>query len=283
LGGLFNINNKNVKYVQAGGLFNITGGNMQGLQLGGLNNTVLDSLSGLQVAGIYNHVSGSVKGLQIAGISNSSKRDVVGVQVAGIGNVANKRMDGLQVGGIFNYAKKLRGVQVGLINIADTSEGYSIGLLNIILKGYHKLAITTNEVTSLNAAFKTGNKKLYSMLMAGYNQENNVKAYTFGYGIGSELKFHKYLSINPELSAQYVYLGDIFNVNILSRFNLDLHINAGKHFSIFGGPSFNAFYKEQKIAVPGYKFMLPKESTNTFNLGSATQGWIGWSAGISFF
>jgi hypothetical protein len=299
VGGLFNINKRNVKYVQVAGLLNINGESMYGAQVAGINNTVLGSvngvqtagvsnivrgqLNGVQVAGIYNHVSNTVKGIQVAGISNFAKEQVNGMQVSGIGNIAYRHMNGVQIGGIFNYAKRLRGVQIGLINIADTSEGYSIGLLNIILKGYHKLAITSNELTNVNASFKTGNKKLYSILMAGYNYGNDARIYSFGYGIGNEIKLHNLLSINPELSAQYLYRGNIFDLSLLGKFNLDLHVNFGKHFSIFGGPSFNAYYTDPQIAVPGYKSALPKEGYKTFKLASQTHGWIGWNAGVSFF
>jgi hypothetical protein len=299
VGGLFNINKRNVKYAQVAGLLNINGESMFGAQVAGLNNTVLGGvngvhaagisnivrgqLNGVQVAGIYNHVSNTVKGIQVAGISNFAKEKVNGMQISGIGNIAYRQMNGIQVGGIFNYAKRLRGVQIGLINIADTSEGYSIGLLNIILKGYHKLAITSNELMNVNASFKTGNKKLYSILMAGYNHGNDAKIYSFGYGIGNEVKLNNHLSINPELSAQYLYRGNIFDLNLLGKFNLDLHLNFGKHFSIFGGPSFNAYYTNQQIAVPGYKSDLPKEGFKTFKVTSQTEGWIGWNIGVSFF
>ena len=56
IGGLFNIDKKNVQYVQVGGLFNMVGGYVSGVQIGGLSNTVLDSLSGFQVGGITNFV-----------------------------------------------------------------------------------------------------------------------------------------------------------------------------------------------------------------------------------
>ena len=48
-------------------------------------------------------------------------------------------MNGLQLSAGVNYTRKLKGVQIGIVNIADTSEGYSIGLINIVRKGYHKL------------------------------------------------------------------------------------------------------------------------------------------------
>ncbi len=70
-----------------------------------------------------------------------------------IGNFANRELNGVQLSTIFNYAKKLRGLQIGLINVSDTSAGYSIGLINIVFKGYHKIALSTNEVFKFNAAF----------------------------------------------------------------------------------------------------------------------------------
>ncbi len=142
---------------------------MTGVQIGGLNNTVLDSVKGFQLGGLYNHVSGNMKGVQMAGMVNFTKLKTKGWQLAGV----------------FNYTKKLNGLQFGLINIADSSDGYSIGLINIIFKGYHKLALYANEVTPFNAAFKTGNHKLYSILLAGA-KTGDEKAFGFGYGHGIE-------------------------------------------------------------------------------------------------
>src|SRR5690606_29239387 len=62
VGGLFNINKKDVQYFQAAGVFNLTGGRMNGFQVAGVNNTVLDSVSGAQVAGVNNMVKGNFTG-----------------------------------------------------------------------------------------------------------------------------------------------------------------------------------------------------------------------------
>jgi hypothetical protein len=113
VGGLFNINKRNVKYAQVAGLLNINGESMFGAQVAGLNNTVLGGvtgvhaagisnivrgqLNGVQVAGIYNHVSNTVKGIQVAGISNFAKEQVNGMQISGIGNIAYRQMNGMQV------------------------------------------------------------------------------------------------------------------------------------------------------------------------------------------
>ena len=297
IGGLFNINTMYVRGVQVGGIFNVTGyvegvqvggihnyvaANVKGVQVGGISNIVKGSTNGLQVGGIYNHVNSNVKGIQVAGITNYAKATVNGLQVAGIGNVS-KEVNGVQVGGIFNYAKKLRGVQIGLVNFADESTGYSIGLINFVPNGYHKLVVSTNEVFQANVAYKSGNNKLYTIILGGASTGNYSKAYSFGFGLGKEIALAKMFSINPEISSQYVYLGYFKDYNSLNRINLDFHVNFGKHLSIFAGPALSGYYQETKNPFPGYKSDLPKTSSNTFKISNNMVGWIGWNAGISFF
>ncbi len=301
IGGIFNIDKKDVKFFQAAGVFNVVGGEVKGVQIAGVNNTVLDhtqafqaagvnnlvkgNFSGFQVAGVYNHVTDSVKGWQAAGVANFSRRKVSGVQLAGVLNFSNKETKGVQISGVFNYSKRLKGVQFGLINIADTSEGYSIGLINIILKGYHKLSFSTNEVNDFNVAFKTGNAKFYSILLAGASPRENDKAYSFGYGLGSELSLNKAknLSINPELTSEYFYLGTWDYLNLLNKLHLNLNFKINKYVSIFAGPSYAVFISDQPAAVAGYRYPLPSPAYKQHSYSNRVSGWIGWNAGFSFF
>jgi hypothetical protein len=300
LGGLFNIDKKDVTFFQASGLFNIVGGAVTGVQLGGINNTVLDSVrgfqaaginnhvtgsfTGAQVAGIYNHVAKGLDGVQVGGIGNFAGRKVTGTQIAGIVNFANKGIRGSQVSGIINYAKTLHGVQIGLINIADSSDGYSIGLLNVVVNGYHKLSFSTDEYINTNAALKTGTRKLYSMLQAGLNWgSSDNKVYSFGYGLGSEINLGRTFAINPELSSQYLYLGSWDYLNLLNKFRPNLTIKLGKYVSLFGGPVFNVYYTDQSQSITGYKSPTPPSNYPNFDFSSTVKGWIGWNAGINFF
>jgi hypothetical protein len=299
LGGLFNIDKKNVQYVQVAGLVNIVGGNVKGLQVGGINNTVLGAASGLQVSGIsnlvgkqlnglqvggvYNHASGGVNGVQVAGVSNFARKKVSGVQIAGVANISNRDMSGVQIGGVFNYAKRLKGVQIGLINIADTSDGYSIGLINIVLKGYHKLSFSTNELVNVNAAFKTGSHRLYSIIQAGMNRKDSAKIYSFGYGLGSEFRLNNWFSINPELSANYLYLGSWDYVNILNKGALNFNFKLSKHIAVYGGPVLNVYYTQQDVGFNGYQFPIPSSRFKRIDLSNSVDSWIGWNAGINFF
>ncbi|PZR28532.1 MAG: hypothetical protein DI535_06535 [Citrobacter freundii] len=301
IGGLFNIDKKAVQYFQAAGMINVVGGSMKGFQVAGVSNTVLDSVTGMQsagisnlvkgkftgfqVGGVYNHVTDSVRGMQAAGIANFAKRKVSGVQVAGIANVSNKETRGLQIAGLLNYSKRLKGVQIGLINIADTSDGYSIGLINIVLKGYHKLTFFANEMTDVNSAFKTGNSRLYSILMTGIRSDEETKAYTVGYGLGMELSLNKKksLTLNPELYSQYFYLGSLDYSNVMNRLQLNLNVKLGKFVSLFAGPSVSLYFSDQQLQVKGYLKPGAPDGYKNFTVNDRLTGWFGWNAGINFF
>ena len=299
LGSLFNINTWNIQGVQSAGLFNITNGLVNGVQMagwfnivkagltgvqaGGLTNYTGNSVYGIQMAGLYNQAGAGVTGMQAAGICNYAKQTVNGMQLAGIANINNGTITGLQAAGIFNYTKRLKGVQLGLINIADTSEGYSIGLITIVRKGYHKIAISTNEVQNTNLAIKTGNAKLYSILLVGINAGNDEKSFSYGYGIGHEIKAGKRFTINPEITSQYLYLGNWHYSNYLNKLQVLATVKLAPGIALFAGPSFSAYYSEQTEAVKGYKFQVPGDNYHTFKLWNDNiTGWIGWTAGISF-
>jgi len=299
VGGLFNIDRRNAQYFQAAGLFNIVGGNLNGFQAAGLHNHVLGNvhafqaagisnydngnMHGMHVAGIYNHVRDTAGGVQIAGIANYAGKRFSGVQIAGIGNIARGNMNGMQIAGIFNYTKKLNGFQLSLVNIADSSNGFSIGLVNIVKYGMHQVAISTNEVTNTNVDIKTGNKKLYSILHAGYNISNNNKVFSYGYGMGTIVQFNRTLSLQPELKARYLYTGDWDNANILSSLGLNLQVKLAKNIALFAAPVFNLYYTDQTAKVDDYKFPVQPAGFPSVSFSDKVNGWLGFSAGIALF
>lgn len=318
IGGIGNFVKRNAKGWQVGGIFNTTGGRFEGFQLSGFANYAGKEFKGLQGTGNYNVAIGSFKGAQVGGWGNFAKgntsgvqlagnvnvnwKDMVGAQlsgilnfnggnikgaqIAGILNVNGQTTNGVQISSIFNYTKRLRGVQIGLLNIADTSDGYSIGLINIIYKGYHKLSIYANEVLPFNGAFKTGNSKLYSILLAGvsagYDNDTIDKTWSFGYGIGREFSFTRKWGMNTELTTQHFYMGDWNHVNLLSRVNIHAHFKINKFISLFAGPAYSFYYSDQTVKNEGFKIDIAPG--NATRLGSLRwKGWFGFNAGIEFF
>ncbi|MCC7029873.1 MAG: carboxypeptidase-like regulatory domain-containing protein [Chitinophagaceae bacterium] len=104
-----------VNAVEIGGLFNIDKKNVKSLQLAGLFNVVGRHMKGLQVACLFNQVEGSVDGLQIGGAFNLVRNEVNGIQIATL----------------YNKARSVKGLQIGFVNRTETQEGTSIGFVNI--------------------------------------------------------------------------------------------------------------------------------------------------------
>ena len=135
IGGLANINRKNVNGIQIAGLGNITGqktkgiqiagfcnqnlGKVDGLQIAGFCNTVLDSIRGAQISGFSNIIKGSMKGIQISGFTNITTRDAEAVQISGFANITNGQCTGQQISGFSNISNgDNTGVQIsGFANI----------------------------------------------------------------------------------------------------------------------------------------------------------------------
>jgi hypothetical protein len=286
--GFSNFVKGNVTGVQMSAIYNHVSGSLTGLQVSNFSNFIKGNLIGAQIGNVMNVCYDSVFGMQAASMLNFAHKQLSGVQIAGIGNFANREMNGAQFAGIFNYAKKLRGVQLGLINIADTSDGYSIGLINIVFKGYHKITFSTNEVMRFNAAFKTGNSKLYSILLVGLDEKRTNSdtnhMVSVGYGFGHEFSFGKWFSINPEFTTQYLYLGDWHNTNSMNKLHVQFNLKLGKSFAIFGGPSFTMYYTNQTKTNANWNYPVPSPGYHTYQLwDNNVKGWFGWNVGVSIF
>src|SRR5690606_33876627 len=104
--GIFNINQKDVRYFQMAGAVNVVGGEARGFQAAGISNKVFKNFTGVQVAGLSNQTLQGVRGFQIAGIINQARAEA-----------------GHQIGGLINRAYRIRGIQIaGIYNGAGESQ-----------------------------------------------------------------------------------------------------------------------------------------------------------------
>lgn len=300
IGGVFNIVKQDVKKLQIAGLFNVVGGKLNGIQVGGIQNTVLDSVQGIQVAGLMNMNKSSISGFQVGGLYNRTDKEMKGVQLAGLINSAGYQSKSLQLAGLMNftkggtrgvqvsallnYTKSLSGVQFGIVNInmQDSSEAYSFGLINIS-RSYHVLSIFTDELGGLDLEFKSGSRKLFSILHVGLNPSNNHKLMSLGFGLGSEIRLSPKFLVSPELSRQWLYTGTWEQLNEMFKFNLNLGYQINSRISVFAGPSFTLYNNHQESSIPGYQFPVPKADYTLYKINSELNGWFGWSAGINLF
>jgi hypothetical protein len=298
LAGIFNIDRKDVGYVQAAGIFNVVGGKVKGVQLAGIHNHDLDSVSGVQAAGNSNVVRGSLSGVQLSGIANLVIKDVKGmqgagivnvvwektsgVQLAGIVNESRKAVDGVQISGIVNYTKKLKGVQIGLVNLADTSSGFMFGLINIVKHGRHQLTLSSNEMLPMILSYRTGSHKMYNILQAGFDPGRNEKVYSYGFGIGNEWTFSPHLALNTELLCTSQMTGNGRELPHVFRLQTLLTAKLAKGVAVFAGPALSLSSASQAVERDGYKTVLPRAGYGTFSIGGST-AWVGFTAGVSIF
>lgn len=281
IGGVSNIVHGSENGVQISGVIGQIYGDMDGMQAQGVLGIVKGNTVGWQVAGVGNYVGGEMSGAQLSGVYNYAGRGASGAQISSIGNISHGTVKGVQLASIFNYARHLKGVQIGLVNIADTSSGYTIGLVNIVKHGYRKLSIYTDDVVNYNVAWKTGSAKLYSILLAGLNTGDR-KVYTVGYGIGREFNFNKHLFLAAEITGQSIYTGtdkssQMYRIQPLLNFRITNKV------SIFAGPSMAFHVYDEWNPKPGYISEIPGSGYHPFKLGDSGYGWLGWQAGISIF
>jgi hypothetical protein len=263
---------------------NVVGGytaGLKGVEMGGVFNIEKKDVKGVQAAGIVNIVGGHVEGVQMAGSHNIVLDSVKGVQAAGICNTA-RQVSGMQIAGVINITRKLKGVQIGVVNIADTSDGISIGVINLSRNGIKQLSLFADEVSPLNIAFRSGNAKLYSILLIGYDPSQDHRTYRYGFGLGHRFILNKKLSLDPELTNEHLALGSWDNFkysNDLYKLSLDLHVRLSRHFAVSGGPSLNFYHRDKKFPEndhsPVYK------GYPTWTSSDNVTGWMGWHAGLN--
>lgn len=270
----------NLRGVQMAGIFNKVSGNLKGVQISGGGNITKGDIDGGQISGIFNKSGMQMHGFQISGGVNIGNEKVSGPQISGIGNISKKETNGLQLSSLFNYTKNLKGVQVGIVNLADSSSGYSLGLLNIVKNGKGTIAVYGNELLPLNIAWKSGSKKLYNIFTVG-SSVGGSKAYTFGFGIGREFKINKNLTLNTDITDQNIYLGSWKNLPTLYRFQTGLNIKLSKSISLSAGPAFSMFYSEQKEFKNNYQDFSDKGFLR-FKMRQNGYGWLGWQGGLSW-
>ncbi len=255
IGGLFNINKRNVRYLQVAGIFNLAGGNATGLQLGGAHNRALDT--------------------------------VRGAQLSLFGNDAGARLSGVQVSALHNRTHQLKGLQIGLVNVADTSYGASLGLLNFIGNGFYKVTYSASDMSNMNISLKTGTHSFYSELLTSANISNNRKLYSFGLGIGHDILFSDHIYLSAEANYQFANTG-LWD-DRWTQGKLLLNVQLSKHLGFVGGATFNHYNHSGVWHISGYKNVthVPEFSDarptdlNNGN-GHQTKNWIGWQFGLAF-
>lgn len=291
MGGVFNINQKDVRFLQMAGVFNLVGGHAEGMQMAGVSNHVVGDVSGVQMGGVSNR-TGNAKGVQLAGVINMAKEieglqaagtvnvtlQSKGMQLAGVANYSSRETDS-QIAGVINVAGKVKGIQLaGLINVADSSD-YPIGLINIIKNGRKSFSLETDESGTAALTFRSGGRVLYGLVGAGYYLTDRKLSYVGDGGIGIHLVDSKSFSLDAEVVFRNsTDLEDREQDRVIFRILPELRM--GSHFSIYAGPSVNYTYPDRKSAgidkIPGWVLYENDATGRALHIGLSGGLRYGW-------
>ncbi|MBL0102377.1 MAG: hypothetical protein IPP51_00555 [Bacteroidetes bacterium] len=288
IAGLMNYNLQTTKGVEVGGLLNFNRDSVEGFQLAGLVNTNLNYFEGFQGAGLINVNLKESSSCQAAGLLNVSLAKMNGTQVSGLLNVSRQQIDGAQISGFINYASVVHGSQIGFLNIADSISGVPIGFLSFVRKGYHQLEVSSNEVFSLNVAFRTGVNALYNILEAGMKVDSaSIPVWAFGYGLGSSVSLGKKWRLGFDLTVHQPLKGnDLEYFNPIAKLNVTFEKRFSKYFSLAAGPSINTFfYNTNDARFHDVLDVLPPSWAfdSTVKRDYKNVSWVGGKVALRFF
>lgn len=289
IAGVLNLGLGGLEGPQVAGVGNITNRDQRAPQLAGVFNISTRDNTGAQMAGVFNISARTMTGMQSAGIFNVAGKNVRGVQLAGLMNVTGRNIRGAQVAGVLNVARKVRGTQIGLINVADSVKGVPIGLLSLVLKGYHKIEVSADEIFYHNLAFRTGVRQFYNILTAGakpssYKEQETI--WTFGYGVGTAPRLSRKLFLNLDLTSNQIVRGNSFDgLNLLNKIYLGIDYQAFKKMSLAFGATLNGHITEKGVDTyaPIFTDYSP-EILYSRDLGSRhhSKMWVGGKVALRF-
>ena len=288
--GMVNLNGNSTSKFSGAGLINFTLQDSRAAQVAGLGNVTIGKQEGPHVGGLFNFSNRDAHIAQVAGLTNVTIGDFKGAQVSGLLNFTLRELEGAQVSGLLNYATRIRGAQVGIINATDSIHGVPIGLFSFVLKGYHKIEVSADEIFYTNVAFRTGVRQFYNILTAGAKPDtfdDEETYWTFGYGIGTAPRLSRTLSLNVDLTANQVVYGSqsIEAINMINKLYLGLDFQLVKNLGVTFGVTLNGYitdttYDKYQPLFTDYKphIISDKTYSNDINM----KMWWGGKIGLRF-
>ena len=226
IGGVAAAAKGSVDGFQVGGVAAVARGRADGVQIGGVAATS-GGRAGVQVGGVATAAGGAVAtqiggvataarggaGVQIAGVAAVSGGDT-GVQISGVANVTRGRLRGAQIG-LVNVAGRSDGMQIGLVNVARGGRGGAFGLVNIVPGGRTELEGTIDQDSLGTVVLRHGGRRFHNVYgLGGRVGKDEVGGELDGedfllYGIGfGPTLYAGRTTIDLDLMAWHVMYGD---------------------------------------------------------------------------
>ena len=283
---LFGLNGGLNGGIEIGGLMNLNEGEVRGFQLSGITNVNKEQSSGLLLTGVTNICIDSSSGVLISGILNYTKNASKGILLSTI-NVAKNEFTGFQLG-VVNYAQKLRGVQLGVINVVDDGENaIPIGLINIVKNGHYEIEATAGEVLYANLNYKMGVERFYTIFKTGYSSYRNEPVYSYGIGFGGIIPIAEKHELSIDLSTNVIIYSNNWSedwrkkTSSLHKADFNYRYTLTQKISILVGPSFNVYQTNEMINGEYGTLNIPYTMYKKETTESSLSMWVGFNAGLS--
>jgi len=280
--GTSGIRSMNYKYnLSLNLLYGLSGG-INGVQISSIFNYTKTEIKGFQLSGVSNINSGKSKGLLLSGVFNYSEADSKGFQLSPI-NISKNNFIGFQLGAL-NYSGKIKGAQLGIVNIlSNDKSALPIGILSIVKNGHYELEFTAGEAIYSNLNYKMGVEKFYTIYKIGYSVYKNKPVYSFGFGFGTNLLIKEKYKISIDLSRNFIVYDNNWKskTNLIDKLDISYKHKLSDKITFLVGPSFNSYYTKEQINGKYGTLNIPY-SIHTFKNGNYNLSmWIGLNAGLS--
>jgi hypothetical protein len=224
---------------------------------------------GFQGSAGVNWVGGAMTGLQATAGFNRAE-SVAGLQLA-----------------VLNVSGDVTGAQVGLINVAEEVRGVPLGLMTFEEKGQRHLEVYSSDVQLTNLAVKFGGRYVYTALLAGIGPDDRLDRYSLGLGFGVHIPLMPRLWLDLDLAGSTVHAvkRPFRGENLLAQTRAMFGIQVARHFAVFAGPTYNAYFafspedRRKVTTLPVREHAFDPESS-VFEEGSSVQYWPGVQLGV---
>ena len=273
IGGVAAVSRGTVDGVQIGGVAAYTTDRLHGIQVGGVA-AASRHVEGVQLGGVASIARGRVDGLQIGGVASAAER-VHGLQIGGVASIA-RRVDGVQLAGVasvggdvrgmqigvVNVARRMRGVQLGVINLSDDGDdAIPIGLVNYARNG--RLAaegwVESSRLTA--AALRHGTRRVHNVWAVGWSPDHDHVL--VGAGLGAHVALGGATSPAVDIDTMH-WLTNVWDgeTGQLSQLRASLAIPLGG-VEVFGGAATNVYISDEMDESASFHPVLARRTTTS--------------------
>ena len=153
--------------------------------------------------------------------------------------------------------------------------------------GFQRFEIGSDEVNLLNVTIRTGVRRFYNILTAGYSFEREGSpGMSAGYGLGTAFGLSPKTLFTLEGTYHHLFnfdkvVSDEWNNQI--RLSTLVETKLSRHMALAFGPSVNWYFSSDGTDRPLIQPAIPLFSDRTDSFSNARHwGWIGFQVGLRY-